>query len=158
MTKTNTVFGFWNLSFVWNLEFGISLRSKAMTDPIADMLIRIKNAQAVKKETVKIPFSAVKFSIAQILVHEGFLGSAERKGRGVKRYIECTLRYHHGLPAMENVQRVSVPSRRLYLPASRIRSPKGGYGIAIVSTSKGLMTDREARKQKMGGEVMCLVW
>ena len=130
-----------------------------IVDPIADMLIRIKNAQAVKKPFVKIPYSNLKFSIAKILEREGFIELAEKKGRVPKRVIEIKLKYEEdGRPAISGMKRISKPGQRIYLPANKIKKTKQGYGISIISTSKGLLTDKECRKQKVGGEVLCEVW
>jgi len=127
-------------------------------DQIADMLTTIKNAQAVLKETVNIPFSKIKFEIAKILKKEGFIKEVERRGRKSKKYIKITLKYNGKIPAISGIKRVSKPGQRIYLGVKEIKPVKGGYGIAIISTSKGLMTDKEARKQKVGGEVICEVW
>jgi small subunit ribosomal protein S8 len=129
-----------------------------MTDPITDMLNRIRNAQAVSKETVDIPFSNLKYEMAKILEKEKFIEKVEKKGRKTKRIIEITLRYEDKMPVISGLKRISKPGQRIYLPYKKIKKIKGGYGIAIISTSKGLMTNKEARKQKMGGEVLCEIW
>lgn len=129
-----------------------------MTDPIADMLIRIKNAQAVKHKTVDIPYSKLKYQIANILLKEGFIEKIERKFRKEKKILRIFLKYKDNEPVIQGTKRVSKPSRRVYLPYKKIKPPKGGYGIAIISTSQGLMTAKEARKRKLGGEVICEVW
>lgn len=129
-----------------------------MTDPIADMLIRIKNAQIVGQLAVKIPFSQLKFNLAQILEKEGFLGKIEKKGKDVQRYLKINLKYNSSGPAVSDVKRISKPSQRIYLKKEMIKPVKQGYGIAIISTSKGLMTNKEAGKQKLGGELMCEIW
>ena len=143
---------------------------KAM-DPISDMLIQIKNAQAVFHPTVEIPFSNLKYEIAKILEKKGFIEKVEKKGKKVKRTIEITLKYlpsqilpsktwegENKTPAISGLKRISKTGQRIYTPAKKIKKVRGGYGIAIISTSKGLMTDKEARKQKLGGEVICEVW
>jgi len=127
-------------------------------DPITDMLNRIRNAQAVLKETVDISFSNLKYEIAKILEKEKFINKAEKKGKKTKKIIEITLKYHEKIPAISGLKRISKPGQRIYKPVKQIKKVKGGYGIAIISTSKGLMTDKEARKQKLGGEVLCEVW
>ena len=127
-------------------------------DVIGDMLTNIKNAQAVNKETVDIPFSNLKYEIAKILEKKGFVEKVEKKGKKLKRTIEITLKYDDKTPAISGLKRISKPGQRIYQSAKKIRKVRGGYGIAIVSTSKGLMTDKEARKQKLGGEVICEVW
>lgn len=130
-----------------------------MTDPIADMLNRIKNAQAVKHESVEVPFSLIKMTIAQILELEGFVVKAERKGRKSSRFLEVFLKYEEdGAPSIAGLKRVSKPGQRIMLPIKDIRRPKGGRGIAIISTSLGVMTDKEARRKGVGGEVMCEIW
>ncbi len=129
-----------------------------MTDPISDMLIRIKNAQAVKHLTVDVPYSRIKYQIALILEREGFVEKVEKKFRRNKRIIKIFLKYENQEPKIVDIKRVSKPGRRVYLPYKKIRAPKGGYGIAIISTSQGLITDKEARKRKLGGEILCEVW
>jgi len=129
-----------------------------MVDPITDMLNRIGNAQAVQHSTVSIPFSNLKYEIAKILEKKRFIEKVEKKGRRTKRFIEITLKYSDKIPAISGLKRVSKPGQRIYASTRKLRLTKGGYGIAIVSTSKGLMTNREARKQKLGGEVLCEVW
>lgn len=129
-----------------------------MTDPIGDMLIRIKNAQAVKHPTVDIPYSKLKYQIANILQQEGLIEKFERKLRKQKKILRIFLKYQNNEPVIQGVKRVSKPGRRVYLPYKKIKSPKNGYGIAIISTSRGLMTDKEARKRKLGGEVLCEIW
>jgi len=137
-------------------------------DPIADMLNRIRNAQAVFQSTVDIPFSKIKFEISKILAKEGFIESFDKKGGKNKKFIRITLRYNkkmpaggearQGRPAISGLKKISKPGQRIYLPYREIKKVKGGYGIAIISTSKGLMTDKEARRQKLGGEVICEIW
>ena len=129
-----------------------------MVDPITDMLNRIRNAQAVQHSTVSIPFSNLKYEIAKILEKKRFIEKVEKKGRRTKRFIENTLKYSDKMPVISGLKRVSKPGQRIYASTRKLRSTKGGYGIVIVSTSKGLMTNREARKQKLGGEVLCEVW
>lgn len=129
-----------------------------MVDPITDMLNRIGNAQAVQHSTVSIPFSNLKYEIAKILEKKRFIEKVEKKGRRTKRFIEITLKYSDKMPVISGLKRVSKPGQRIYASTRKLRSTKGGYGIAIVSTSKGLMTNGEARKQKLGGEVLCEVW
>lgn len=129
-----------------------------MTDPITDMLNRIKNAQAVSHQTVDIPFSKIKYKIAQILAKEGLIKQAEKKGRKIRKIIRITLKYVDGLPAISGFKRVSKPGQRIYLPHKKIKRVKGGYGVGILSTSKGILTDKEARKQELGGEVICEIW
>lgn len=129
-----------------------------MVDPITDMLNRIGNAQAVGHPTVDIPFSNLKYEIAKILEKAGFIEKIEKKGKKIKRSIEITLKYANKIPAISGLKRISKPGQRIYLPSQKIKKVKGGYGIAIISTSRGLMTGKEARKQKLGGEVLCEIW
>ena len=127
-------------------------------DPISDMLTSIRNAMAVGHPTVNIPFSNLKYEIAKILEKEGFVKKAEKKGRRVKKNIEITLKYDGKVPAISDLKRISKSGQRIYLPYKKIKRVKEGLGIAIISTSKGLMTNKEARKQKLGGEVICEIW
>ncbi len=130
-----------------------------MTDPITDILNRIKNAQAVQKETVSIPFSKVKLSIAEILKKEGFITDCKSKGRKIKKSILIDLRYDkEGQPAVGGFKRVSKPGQRIYQRAKEIRKVKSGFGLSIVSTSQGIMTGEQARKKKVGGELMLAIW
>ncbi len=125
-----------------------------MTDPIADMFTQIRNASLVQKETVEIPFSNLKFEIGKILEKEGFIKSTEIRGRKTRKDIEITLRYEQKIPAIAEIKRISKPGQRIYSAGNELRRVKGGMGIAIISTSKGLMTDKEARKQNIGGEII----
>ncbi len=138
-----------------------------MTDPITDMLNRIRNAQAVLKETVDIPFSNLKYEISIILEKENFIEKVEKKGRKTKKFIKISLKYLPSsrvlqdktkVAAISGLKRISKPGQRIYLSAKKMRRVRGGYGIAIISTPKGLMTDKKARRQKLGGEVLCEVW
>jgi small subunit ribosomal protein S8 len=127
-------------------------------DPISDMLTSIRNAIGVGKPTVSIPFSNLKYEIARILQRQGFVAEVVKKGRIPKKVIEITLKYNEGKPAISGLKRISKPGQRIYKGFKEIKPVKAGYGIAIISTSKGLMTDKEARKQKLGGEVICEIW
>lgn len=127
-------------------------------DPIADMLTKIRNSQAVFKETVVISFSNLKHEIAKILEKEGLVLKIEKKGKKIKKTIEITLKYDNKIPAISGLKKISKPGQRIYLPAKKIKSVRGGYGLSIISTSKGVMTNKEARKQKTGGEVLCEIW
>jgi len=130
-----------------------------MTDPVTDMLNRIRNAQAVLKETVNIPISNLRYEIAKILEKGGFVAEVEKKGKKTKKVIEITLKYNEKVPVISGLKRISKPGKRIYKKAKELKPVKGGYGIAIISTSKGgLMTDKEARKQKLGGEIICEIW
>ncbi|MCS7245580.1 MAG: 30S ribosomal protein S8 [candidate division WOR-3 bacterium] len=127
-----------------------------LTDPISDMLIRIKNAQERKKEEVEIyPKSKIKLEILKILKREGFIIDYQEKERSVI----VKLRYYpDGSPLISNVKRVSKPSRRVYIGYEELKPVVNGLGIAILSTSKGIITDKEARKLKIGGELLLEVW
>ena len=127
-------------------------------DPIADMLTSIRNAQAVLKETVIFPYSEIKFEIAKILKKENFVEKIEKKGRKTRKSIEIKLKYEDKKPAISSLKRISKPGQRIYTAAGKIRKVRDGYGMAIISTSKGLMTNKEARKQNMGGEILCEIW
>lgn len=128
---------------------------KFMTDPIADVLVRIKNAGAVKKETVAVSFSKVKNEIARVLKQSGFILDFEKRGRLVSsRKLELKLKYlPSSFPAISNIVRISKPGRRIYLKHHEIFPKKGG--LKIISTSRGIMSDEEARKSKLGGEILC---
>ncbi len=129
-----------------------------MTDPIADMINRIKNAQAVSKETVKIPFSSLKYEIAKILKREQWIDDFEKKGKIPKKLIEIKLKYIDNKKAIYGLKRVSSPGQRIYTSSTRIKKIKSGSGMSIISTPQGLMTDREARSKKHGGEVLFEIW
>lgn len=130
----------------------------SMTDPIADMLTRIRNAQAMGKPTVQMPASRIKFAIAQLLKDEGYVEDVATSEAGAgKRVISLKLKYFQGRPVIEKIQRVSRPGLRKYRGNDALPTVLNGLGIAIVSTSKGLMTDAKARAEGLGGEVLCLV-
>ncbi len=126
-----------------------------MVDPISDMLIRIKNAQAVSHQTVNIPFSKAKFNLAKVLEKEGLIESITTYGRKIKKIIEIKLKYKEGQPVIKELKRISKPGQRIYLKKSQVKPVKQGYGLAIISTSQGLMTNKQARKKGLGGEVLC---
>lgn len=129
----------------------------SMSDPIADMLTRIRNAQAVGKASLVMPGSKQKAAIAEVLKNEGYIVDANTSGDGAKKSLEITLKYFQGKPVIDQLERVSRPGLRIYKSKEELPTVRGGLGILIVSTSKGLMTDREARKQGHGGEVIALV-
>lgn len=128
-----------------------------MTDPISDMLTRIRNAQLVGKVVVRIPVSRIKTAIAGVLKDEGYIEDFTTVDNDDKPELELTLKYYQGRPVIEKIQRVSRPGRRVYASAEKIPDVVGGLGISIVSTSRGLMTDRAARKAGVGGEILCTV-
>src|SRR5215831_1727359 len=129
----------------------------SMTDPIADMLTRIRNAQAGGKTTVSIPSSKLKGAIAEVLKDEGYIDGYVVRPNDGKPQIEITLRYYAGHPVIERIERVSRPGLRVYRRVGDIPKVMNGLGVAIVSTSKGVMTDRKARATGIGGEVLCIV-
>ncbi len=129
-----------------------------MTDPIADMLTRIKNALLARHTLVRLPHSKVKKSLAEILVREGYLEAVVVDTNGTFNELVLTLKYKNKAPVVNDVKRLSKPGRRLYAPSSHIPRALGGYGITIISTSHGIMTDKEARKKNVGGELLCQVW
>ncbi len=130
----------------------------SMSDPISDMLTRIRNAQMAQKAAVVMPSSKLKAAIAQVLQDEGYVdGFKINQGQGGKATLEIGLKYYSGRPVIESIQRISRPGLRIYKGNSDIPKVMNGLGIAIVSTSKGLMTDRKARANGIGGEVLCVV-
>ncbi|HCJ51031.1 MAG: 30S ribosomal protein S8 [Gallionellales bacterium CG_4_10_14_3_um_filter_54_96] len=130
----------------------------SMSDPISDMLTRIRNAQMAQKTAVVMPSSKLKAAIAQVLQDEGYVdGFKINQGQGGKATLEIGLKYYSGRPVIESIQRISRPGLRIYKGNSDIPKVMNGLGIAIVSTSKGLMTDRKARANGIGGEVLCVV-
>lgn len=128
----------------------------SMSDPVSDMLTRIRNAQMAEKATVCMPSSKLKVAIAEVLQEEGYIDSFKVDG-DKKPSLEIALKYYAGQPVIEKIQRVSRPGLRIYKQSNAIPPVMNGLGIAIVSTSKGLMTDRKARSSGIGGEVLCVV-
>ena len=129
----------------------------SMTDPIADMLTRIRNAQLIERATVAMPSSKVKIAIAKVLKDEGYIDGYKVGGEEQKPMLEIALRYHAGRAVIEKIERVSTPGLRVYKSKDDIPKVMNGLGIAIVSTSHGVMTDRKARATGVGGEVLCIV-
>jgi small subunit ribosomal protein S8 len=129
----------------------------SMSDPIADMLTRIRNAQLAEKLSVAMPSSRVKTSIAQVLKDEGYIEEFKVRNEDGKPTLEIALKYYAGEPVIEKIERVSRPGLRIYKGRDEIPKIMNGLGIAIVSTSKGVMTDRKARATGIGGEVLCIV-
>lgn len=123
-----------------------------------DVLTRIKNAQAVNKETIKVPFSNFNLAILELLAKNQYIESAQKKGRAPKRIIDIKLRYENGTGAIDGIRFLSKPSRRLYAGSEELRPVRQGHGLLIVSTSNGLMTGAEARKAKLGGELLFEIW
>ncbi len=130
----------------------------SMNDPISDMLTRIRNAQMAEKATVSMPSSKLKVAIAEVLKEEGYVdGFKIEQGEPGKATLQIGLKYYSGRPVIEKIQRISRPGLRIYKGNNDIPKVMNGLGIAIVSTSKGLMTDRKARANGIGGEVLCVV-
>lgn len=130
-----------------------------ITDPIADMLTRIRNANTVSHATVEVPASKLKVQLAKLLKEEGFISDYEVKEEGKFKVIVITLKYEaNGKPVITKLQRVSKPGLRHYSKAKNLEKVLGGMGVAVVSTPKGLLTDRKARKENVGGEVLCYVY
>lgn len=129
----------------------------SMQDPIADMITRIRNALAVQKPEVAMPSSTLKLAIAKVLEEEGYINAVSVEAAGGKATLRITLKYHNGRPVIEMIRRVSRPGLRNYRGNEKLPKVLNGLGIAIVSTSSGVMTDQAARLAKVGGEVLCLV-
>lgn len=130
-----------------------------MTDPIADMLTRIRNACAVKHEQVEVPYSKFKEAIADILKKEGYIASVEIEGESIFKTLLLGLKYtSNGESSIRGIKRVSKPGLRKYAKSDNLPKPLGGLGVAIISTSSGLMTQKECRKRKIGGEIVAYVW
>jgi len=128
-----------------------------MSDPVADMFTRIRNGQTVGKESVSMPSSKMKVALAQVLRDEGYVLAYEVEEEGAKKNLKVALKYYQGQPVIDLIQRVSRPGLRIYKGAKEIPSVRNGLGIAIVSTSRGMMTDRAARAAGQGGEVVAYV-
>ena len=128
----------------------------SMQDPIADMLTRIRNGQAANKVAISMPSSKLKVAIANVLASEGYIESV-KVVEGVKPELEITLKYFQGKPVVESIQRVSRPGLRIYKRKDELPKVMGGLGVAVISTSKGVMSDRAARQAGLGGEIICYV-
>lgn len=130
-----------------------------MTDPIADMLVRIRNAGAVGLESTAVPYSKLKFEIANVLLKEGWVKSFSVKGKKVRKHLEVEVAYRENQkPKVEGAKRLSKFSRRVYLGAKDIRPVKQGTGLLVLSTPRGVMSDKEARRQNVGGEALFSIW
>ena len=131
-----------------------------MNDPIADMLTRIRNAQVARHDAVTMPASNTKKAIAKILLDEGYIKAYDVIDDGLQGQLKITLKYVNGksTPVIAGLKRISKPGLRVYARCEELPKVLGGLGVAIISTSKGLMTDRTARKENLGGEVLCYVW
>jgi len=129
-----------------------------MTDPVADMLTRIRNAQRAAKTLVEMPAAKIKSAICGVLKEEGYIGEYSEADQDGKKVLRVGIRYYQGSPAIENLKRISRPGRRVYVGKKELPAVNGGLGIAIVSTSKGVMTEKRARSLGEGGEVLCHVF
>jgi small subunit ribosomal protein S8 len=130
-----------------------------MTDPIADMLTRVRNAYGARHQKVDVPLSTIKLEIARILKEEGFINNYKVIGEGVRRNIRVYLRYGpRGEMVVSKLERISKPGCRIYVSGTKIPNVLGGMGINILSTSRGLMTDRQARRERVGGEILCRIY
>ena len=130
----------------------------SLSDPIGDMIARVKNAQARNHKKVELPSSNFKIKIAEVLKNEGYINNFEVSSDKNKFKLEIELKYNYGTPVISSIQRVSKPGRRIFSSAESLPKINNGLGIAIVSTPKGVMTDIDARKQKVGGEIICKVF
>jgi len=130
----------------------------SMSDPIADMLTRIRNGFRSSKKSVSIPSSRSKTAIAKVLLDEGYISGYSVAGKGARQNLDIQLKYYRGKPVIEEIKRVSLPSCRVYVSCDRIPLVKNGLGVALISTSQGLMTDKQARQAGVGGEVVCTVF
>ena len=128
----------------------------SMNDTISDLLTRIRNAQRAHKDDVLIPYSKIKFSICEVLLNEGYITSLDVEGDS-KKHIKVILKYYEGKPVIEYIKRESRPGLRVFKSAKEIPSINNGLGICIVSTSKGVMTDKQAKENNCGGEIICSV-
>ena len=128
-----------------------------MSDPIADMLTRIRNGQKARKVAVSLPASQVKLAIVQVLEREGYVNGVSTDEDGAKKTMTVELKYHDNEPVIERIERVSRPGLRVYVGTDKLPQVQGGLGVAIISTSSGVMSDRDARTQGRGGEVLCVV-
>ena len=130
----------------------------SLSDPIGDMIARVKNAQARNHKKVELPSSNFKSKIADILKNEGFIKDYKVLDNGKKPILTLELKYHSGNPVISNFERISKPGRRIFSSAESLPKVNNGLGIAIISTPKGVMTDIDARKQRVGGEIICKVF
>lgn len=129
----------------------------SISDPLADMLTRLRNGQSAGKEEVKMPSSKLKVSVCNVLKQEGYINDYSVVQDNAKAELTVQLKYYKGSPVIDSIQKVSKPGRRVYKAADELPSVIGGFGIAVISTPKGVMTDKEARESGHGGEVLCLV-
>lgn len=129
----------------------------SLSDPIADMLTRIRNAQMARKKNVSIPFSKMKQSIAKVLQDEGYITAYSQTVEAKHAWLQIELKYYAGMPVIETITRISKPGMRIYKPVSQLPDVLGGLGVSIISTSKGVMTGQKAKQYGVGGEILCEV-
>lgn len=130
-----------------------------VTDPVADFVNQIKNAGAVRKEVINVPFSNLKEAVARVLKSKGYIKSSEKRGKKVKKTLEVTIAYEaDGTPKIKGVKRISKPGRRMYVGVGDINPVKFGHGTLVLSTPKGVLTGEDAKKERVGGEVMFEIW
>ncbi len=129
-----------------------------VTDTIADFLTRIRNGSSAKHKSIEVPSSNLKIAIAQILKDQGFIADFSKVDDSKQGVLHVKLRYYLGQPVIREVKRVSKPGRRVYAPADKLPRVHNGLGVAIVSTPRGVMTDKQARRENVGGEVLCTIW
>ncbi|RJQ36017.1 30S ribosomal protein S8 [Candidatus Parcubacteria bacterium] len=127
-------------------------------DALSDFFIRIKNGYRAKRATVIVPHSKLKAEVARVLQSRGYIGEIEKKGRKVRKFLELELRYPNGEPALESVKLISKPSRKLYMKKGEIRPIRQGFGLLVISTSRGIMSGEEARKAGLGGMAIAEIW
>ena len=130
----------------------------SMSDPIADMLTRMRNGLQARKTHLEMPASRIKYAIAEVLKAEGYILDCTVAGEGVQKSLNITLKYFQGNAVIEEITRISTPGRRVYTGVDKLPSVRGGLGVALVSTSKGIMTGKSAHEQGVGGEVLCTVF
>jgi small subunit ribosomal protein S8 len=129
-----------------------------VTDSLSDLIIQLKNASIARKESILFPYSKLSNAVAEALKHAGYIEGIAKKGKKVSKFLEITLLYKEGASVIKDVKRISKPSKRMYMGASEIRSVRNGYGRLFLSTPKGILTDKEARKEKVGGEALFEMW
>ena len=129
-----------------------------VTDSIADFITRIRNASAAKHKQLSVPSSNIKVAIAEILQDQGFIAGYEKVDEGPQGVLNVRLRYYYGQPVIREIKRVSKPGRRVYAGVDQLPRVHNGLGVAIISTPRGVMTDKQARRENLGGEVLCTIW
>ena len=129
-----------------------------VNDPIGDLLIQIKNASMARKQSISVPYSRLKHAVADVLSQEGYVGRVAKAGEAVKSSLTVEITYQDGAPAITDVKRVSKPGLRQYVKSQKIPTVLGGMGVAILSTPQGIMTGKDAKKRRLGGELLCTIW